>query len=114
MSWTIQARFGRKDVFVTAAVTETATTYEYGTITTLQTGTPNQQSIGAADAGEMQGNRITVRLSIDKISAAVGHDVLGETSTLTQAKAQVLIGTSATGGLLLNSHSAPGRDFNDQ
>src|ERR1051325_10937063 len=111
MSWTIQSRFGDTDVFVTAAITETATTYEYGTITTLQTGTPNQSTVGTADSGQMSGNRITVRLSIDKINAAVGHDVTGTTSTLTQAKAQVLIGTSATGGLLLNADSATGQDF---
>jgi len=114
MSWTIQSRFGTTDVFVTAAVTETATTYEYGTITTLQTGTPNQESLGAADSGEISGNRITIRVSLDKINAAVGRSVLGETSTLTQAKAQVLIGASATGGLLLNSDSAAGQDFKVQ
>jgi serine protease AprX len=114
MSWTIQSRFGSTDIFVTAAVTETATTYEYGTITTLQTGTPNQSTIGDADSGRMSGNRITIRLSIDKINTAVGHHVLGETSTLTQAKAQVLIGASATGGLLLNSDSATGQDFKVQ
>ncbi|HKG13893.1 MAG TPA: hypothetical protein VKB12_11155, partial [Pyrinomonadaceae bacterium] len=114
MSWTIQSRFGTTDVFVTAAVTETATTYEYGTITTLQTGTPNQESLGAADSGQISGDRITIRVSLDKINAAVGHNVLGETSTLTQAKAQVLIGTSASGGLLLNSDSASGQDFKVQ
>jgi subtilisin family serine protease len=114
MSWTVQSRFGATDVFVTAAVTETATTYEYGTITTLQTGTPNQESLGAADSGRMDGNRITIRVSLDKINAAVGRNVLGETSTLTQAKAQVLIGASATGGLLLNSDSATGQDFKVQ
>lgn len=114
MSWTIQSRFGTTDVFVTAAVTETATTYEYGTITALQTGTPNQESLGAADSGEISGNRITIRVSLDKINAAVGRSVLGETSTLTQAKAQVLIGASATGGLLLNSDSASGQDFKVQ
>ena len=114
MSWTIQSRFGTTDVFVTAAVAETATTYEYGTITTLQTGTPNQESLGAADSGQIDGNRITIRVSLDKINAAVGRNVLGETSTLTQAKAQVLIGASATGGLLLNSDSAAGQDFKVQ
>ena len=114
MSWTIQSRFGTTDVFVTAAVTETATTYEYGTITTLQTGTPNQESLGATDSGEINGNRITIRISLDKINAAVGRNVLGETSTLTQAKAQVLVGASATGGLLLNSDSATGQDFKVQ
>jgi hypothetical protein len=111
MRWTIQSRFGGTDVFVTASIDETATTYEYGKITTLQTGTPNQETIGAVDSGQIAGNRITIRLSIDKINAAVGHNVLGETSTLTQAKAQVLIGASVTGGLLLNSDSATGQDF---
>lgn len=114
MSWTVQSRFGTTDVFVTAAVTETATTYEYGTITALQTGTPNQESLGAADSGEINGNRITIRVSLDKVNAAVGRNVLGETSTLTQAKAQVLLGASATGGLLLNSDSAAGQDFKVQ
>lgn len=114
MSWTIQSRFGTTDVFVTAAVTETATTYEYGTITALQTGTPNQESLGAADSGQIDGNRITIRVSLDKVNAAVGHNALGETSTLTQAKAQVLVGASATGGLLLNSDSAAGQDFKVQ
>lgn len=111
MRWTIQSRFGNTDIFVTASIDETATTYEYGKITTLQTGTPNQESIGAVDSGQIAGNRITIRLSIDKINAAIGHNVLGETSTLTQAKAQVLIGTSVSGGLLLNSDSATGQDF---
>jgi serine protease AprX len=111
MRWTIQSRFGGTDIFVTASIDETATTYEYGKITILQTGTPNQETIGAVDSGQIAGNRITIRLSIDKINAAVGHNVLGETSTLTQAKAQVLIGASVTGGLLLNSDSATGQDF---
>lgn len=35
----------------------------------------------------------------------------GTTSTGTGARAQILIGTSATGGLLLNSDSASGSDF---
>jgi hypothetical protein len=80
----------------------------------LQTGTPNQESLGAADSGAIDGNRITIRVSLDKINAAVGHNVIGQTSTLTQAKAQVLIGASATGGLLLNSDSATGQDFKVQ
>ncbi|HEV2705323.1 MAG TPA: S8 family serine peptidase [Pyrinomonadaceae bacterium] len=111
MRWALTSRFGETDIFVTASVDETATTYEYGRITTLPTGTRNQETIGAADSGQIAGNRIIIRVSIDKVNAAVGSDVLGATSTGTQAQSQVLIGTSVTGGLLLNSDSASGSDF---
>lgn len=111
MRWTLTSTFGATDVFVTASIDETATTFEYGKITTLATGTQNQETIGAVDAGEIRGNEIIIRLSIAKINAAVGADVLGTTSTNTSAEAQILIGTSATGGLLLNSDSANGSDF---
>ncbi|HEX5708438.1 MAG TPA: S8 family serine peptidase [Pyrinomonadaceae bacterium] len=111
MRWTMTSNFGGTEIFVTASVDEAATTYEYGRITTLATGTRNQETIGPADAGQMTGNRIVVRVSLDKINAALGSNVLGTTSTGTQAQAQVLIGTSASGGLLLNSDSATGSDF---
>ena len=111
MRWTIQSRFGNTDVFVTASVDETTTSYEYGRITTLQTGTPNQESIGAVDSGEIVGNKIIIRLSLDKINAATGQNVLSTVSTNTLAKSQILLGTSASGGLLLNSDSATGSDF---
>jgi hypothetical protein len=45
------------------------------------------------------------------VNAAVGHDVLGTTSTNTQADAQILIGSSLSGGLLLNSDSGTGSSF---
>jgi Subtilisin-like serine proteases len=111
MRWTLTSSFGQVQVFVTASVDETATTFEYGKITTLATGTQNQESLGAADFGEISGNQITVRLSLDKINAAVGNSVLNTTSTGTLAEAQVLIGSSVTGGLLLNSDQASGSDF---
>src|SRR5262249_37504170 len=99
-------------IFVTAAIDETnTTTYSYGRITTLATGTPNQEDIGPADAGSISGNVIKLKLSIDKINSAVGSDVLGTTSTNTKGTAQKLIGTSITGGGLLNSDSASGSDF---
>jgi hypothetical protein len=111
-SWTISSKFGAVTVFVSAAITETgAESYEYGTITTLPNGTPNQSSIGPADSGVISGNKITIRLSLAKVNAAVGSNVLGTTSTATSAKAQILIGTSLTGGLLLNADSAAGKDF---
>ena len=56
---------------MTASVDETATTFEYGKITTLPTGTQNQETIGAVDFGEINGNIITINLSLDKINAAV-------------------------------------------
>ncbi|MGI8883933.1 MAG: S8 family serine peptidase, partial [Pyrinomonadaceae bacterium] len=111
MRWTMTSNFGTTAIFVTASVDETTTTYEYGKITTLATGTQNQESIGAADSGEIVGNNIIIRLSLDKINAAVGSNVLGTTSTGTEAKAQILIGSSLSGGLLLNSDTATGADF---
>src|SRR6185369_16280594 len=111
MRWTLTSAFGTVEVFVTASVDETATTYEYGTITTLATGTQNQETIGATDFGAIDGNEITIKLGLEKVNAAVGHDVLGTTSTNTQAEAQILIGSSLSGGLLLNSDSGTGSNF---
>jgi subtilisin family serine protease len=111
MRWTLTSAFGATEVFVTASQDETATTFEYGKITTLATGTQNQETIGAVDSGEIVGNQITIKLSIDKVSAAVGSSVLNTKSTNTQAEAQILIGSSLSGGLLLNSDQAAGSDF---
>ena len=111
MRWSLTSSFGPTQVFVTASVDETATSFEYGHITTLATGTQNQETLGAADFGEINGNEITIKLSLDKVNAAVGTSVLGTRSTNTQAEAQILIGSSVTGGLLLNSDSASGSDF---
>ena len=111
MRWTLTSAFGQTEIFVTASVDETATTFEYGKITTLATGTQNQETIGPVDLGEINGNEITIRLSLDKVNAAVGSNVLNTTSTNTQAEAQILVGSSLTGGLLLNSDQATGSDF---
>jgi hypothetical protein len=111
MRWTLTSAFGATEVFVTASVDETATTFEYGKITTLPTGTQNQETIGPVDFGEISGNEITIRLGLDKVNAAVGSDVLGTTSTNTQAEAQILIGSSLSGGLLLNSDQGTGSSF---
>ena len=112
MRWTLTSAFGTVEVFVTASVDETAVTYEYGKITTLATGTQNQETIGAADFGSIEGNEITIKVGLEKVNAAVGSNVLGTTSTNTQADAQILIGSSLTGGLLLNSDSGTGSNFN--
>ena len=111
MRWTLTSAFGEVEVFVTASVDETVVTYEYGKITTLATGTQNQETIGAADFGAIDGNEITIKLGLEKVNAAVGHDVLGTTSTNTQAEAQILIGSSLSGGLLLNADSGSGSSF---
>jgi subtilisin family serine protease len=111
MRWTLTSAFGAVEVFVTASVDETAVTYEYGKITTLATGTQNQETIGATDFGTIDGNEITIKLGLEKVNAAVGSNVLGTTSTNTQAEAQILIGSSLTGGLLLNSDSGAGSSF---
>ena len=111
MRWTLTSAFGQTQIFVTASVDETANTFEYGRITTLATGTENQETLGSADSGEINGNQIIIKLGLDKINAAVGGSVLGTTSTGTQAEAQILIGSSLTGGLLLNSDSATGSNF---
>src|SRR5687767_991045 len=111
MRWTLTSAFGAVEVFVTASVDETATTYEYGKITTLATGTQNQETIGAVDFGAIDGNEITIKLGLEKVNAAVGSNVLGTTSTNTQADAQILIGSSLSGGLLLNSDSGTGSSF---
>jgi subtilisin family serine protease len=112
MRWTMTSTFGTTQIFVTAAVDETNTTsYSYGRITTLATGTPNQEDIGPVDSGSISGNVITIKLSLDKINAAVGSNVVGTRSTNTRADTQILIGTSITGGALLNSDNASGSDF---
>ncbi|HEU4794820.1 MAG TPA: S8 family serine peptidase [Pyrinomonadaceae bacterium] len=111
MRWSLTSAFGAVEVFVTASVDETATTFEYGKITTLATGTQNQETIGAADFGAINGNEIIIKLGLEKVNAAVGSNVLGTTSTNTQADAQILIGSSLSGGLLLNADSGTGSSF---
>lgn len=113
MRWTISSDFGTTTIFVTAAIDETgAHNFGYGRITTdPATGLRNQEPLGDADGGEITGNRVRVRLGLDKVNAAVGSDVLFATSTNTRAQGQILIGTSFTGGLLINSDTGTGRSF---
>jgi hypothetical protein len=105
------SKFGATEVFVMASADETATTYKYGKITTLATGTRNQETIGDADSGELRGNQIIIRLGLNKINSAVGANIAGTTSTATQAQSQIIIGSSLSGGLLLSSDAATGSDF---
>lgn len=118
-AWTVSSVFDGVTVFVSVNVSETgAPAYEYGHYEQLPNGTNNQVGDGAPDSGAVEGNRIVVRVGVDKINAVLntvnktnGSNVVGTTSTGTAANAQILIGTSATGGLLLNSDSASGSNF---
>jgi subtilisin family serine protease len=106
-SWLMSSNFGEVNLYVTASVTETGTvTYTYGKIDNSQA-VPSQVDIGDADSGEMNGNQIIIRLSIDKLKAptGLGYDPLGATSTSTEARAQIGI------GLLFASDIANGGDF---
>lgn len=121
--WYIGSNFGTTTLFVSAATTETGgMSYEFGRITLLPNGTRNQESVTDAggdpvpvDSGEVVGNRIIIKLSLEKLNRALdatgNTSVLGTTSTSTEANAQVLIGASVTGGLLFPSDNATGRDF---
>ena len=101
-------------IFVTTSINEQGVrSYKYGKIVKLATGTNQQTTIGNADSGEITGNKIIVRLSIDKLIAAtgLGYNPVGMTSTATEARSQILIGTSVSGGLLLAGDIANGADF---
>jgi serine protease AprX len=110
--WTISSVFNGTTVYVSASVTETGDmSYEYGHFEKLPNGSNNQVSNGAPDSGQVVGNQIVIRVSVDKINAIANENIVGTTSTGTSANSQILIGTSATGGLLLTCDSATGRDF---
>jgi len=118
--WYMGSNFGTTTLFVSAANGETGQmSYEFGIITLLPNGTRNQGSVEDAngnpvpvDSGQVVGNQIIIKVSLQKFNQALGNtNVLGTTSTATQVNAQVLFGTSITGGLLLNADTASGRDF---
>jgi serine protease AprX len=127
-SWIMSSNFtvnnsdGTKSVvniFVSASVTETgAITYKAGKVAPdPQTGVNTQTTIKTSGVtGEIQGNQIIFRLPIKTINDAVfgantTQTVVGTTSTGAEADAQQLVGTSATGGLLVFPDTAGGVDF---
>ncbi|MBC7908892.1 MAG: S8 family serine peptidase [Pyrinomonadaceae bacterium] len=121
--WYIGSNFGTTTLFVSAATTETGgMSYQFGKITLLPNGTRNQEDVTDAsgnavpvDSGQVVGNQIIIKLSINKLNRALdvtgNTSVVGSTSTATEANAQILVGTTVTGGLLLRSDNATGRDF---
>jgi hypothetical protein len=97
-------------LYVSASVDGiSAPTFAYGTIV-VQNSVRTQTDLGAADSGEIRGNQIIIRLSLAKVNAAVGFNVVGATSTATQSIAQILIGAAGT-GLLFPGDTAAGSDF---
>ncbi|HEX8138023.1 MAG TPA: S8 family serine peptidase [Pyrinomonadaceae bacterium] len=110
-SWLMSHNFKNTNVYVTATVTTTGTVnYTYGKITPAdetQSGIAEQVNIGNCDSGQIVGNKIIIRLSVDKLKApgALGYDVVGMTTTATEARAQVGI------GLLYASDIGNGADF---
>jgi serine protease AprX len=111
-AWTVSSVFNGVTVFVAAQVSETGEmTYEFGHYEQLPNGTNNQVGDGAPESGEVVGNQVVIRVPVASINAVAGTNVVGTTSTGTGANAQILIGTSASGGLLLSSDTASGSDF---
>ncbi|HKS27022.1 MAG TPA: S8 family serine peptidase [Pyrinomonadaceae bacterium] len=106
-SWLMSSNFGDVVLYVTAtAVEDGSVSYTYGKID--NSGEVSQQvDLGDADSGEVNGNQIIIRLSVDKLKTAdaLGYDPVGKTSTSTEARAQVGI------GLLLAVDTANGRNF---
>ena len=101
-------------LYVTTAIDDPVTgpQFSYGTIANTS-GVNVQTDLGATDSGQIVGNQIIVRLSVDKINAAVGYNIVGTTATGTQAIAQVVIGALG-GGLLLPADLGTGSDFKIQ
>ncbi|HJQ27534.1 MAG TPA: S8 family serine peptidase [Blastocatellia bacterium] len=116
MEWIQESNFQQSGsamtttLYVSAAIDGAGTqTFSYGTIVT-QNNVNTQTDLGAVDGAEIRGNQIIIRLSLAKVNAATGFDVVGTTSTSTQAIAQILIGAAGT-GLLFPADIATGSDF---
>jgi serine protease AprX len=91
MAWLMSSNFGDVTVYVTATSSDTGSmSYTYGKIDN-SLAVPSQEGLGDADSGEVRGNQIIIRLSVDKLKlpAALGRDVVGETSTATEARAEI-------------------------
>jgi hypothetical protein len=56
------------------------------------------------------GNQIIIRLAVNKLSAAVGYDVMGTTATGTQVIAQIEIGALGS-GLFFPADTGTGANF---
>jgi serine protease AprX len=110
-SWVMSSKFNNTTIYVTATTTVTGTVaYSYGKIIPAeetQSGIAEQDDLGTLTTGQVVGDQIIIRLSVDKLKAttALGYDVVGMTTTTTEALAQVGV------GLLFASDIGNGRDF---
>ena len=107
MSWLVSSDFGAITIYVTATASDTGTmAYTYGKIDN-SLAVRSQDDLGDADSGEVRGNQIIIRLSVDKLAAptALGFSPVGQTSTATEALSQVGV------GLLFAADTANGTDF---
>jgi len=98
-------------LYVTTAIDDPVTgpTFSYGTIANTN-GVNVQTDLGATDSGQIAGNQIIVRLSVNKINTAVGYNIVGTTATGTQVIAQVVMGALGS-GLLFPADVGTGSDF---
>jgi hypothetical protein len=107
MSWLVSSDFGAITIYVTATASDTGTmAYTYGKIDN-SLAVRSQDDLGDVDSGEVRGNQIIIRLSVDKLSAptALGFSPVGQTSTATEALSQVGV------GLLFAADTANGTEF---
>jgi subtilisin family serine protease len=107
MSWLVSSDFDAITIYVTASASDTGTmSYSYGKIDN-SLAVRSQEDLGEVDSGEVRGNQIVIRLSVDKLAAptALGSNPVGKTSTATEALSQVGI------GLLFAADTANGTDF---
>ncbi|HVQ40363.1 MAG TPA: S8 family serine peptidase [Pyrinomonadaceae bacterium] len=106
-SWIMSSNFGEMTIYVTATTSDTGTmSYTYGKIDN-SLAVASQEGLGDADSGEIVGNQIIIRLSVDKLMAptALGYDPVGVTTTATSVRAQVGV------ILLFASDTANGANF---
>lgn len=106
-SWLMSSDFGAITIYVTATASDTGTmSYTYGKIDN-SLAVPSQDDLGDADSGEIAGNQIIIRLSVDKLMAptGLGYNPVGVTTTGTEVRAQVGV------LLLFASDTANGANF---
>lgn len=110
--WTMEFVVGGATVFVGAERTLLGDEFEWGTVAPdPNTGVNTQTNRGQPDSAVIEGNTIRWRLAAQRVSDALGFDVVGEKGSAIAANAWTLIGTSFTGGLLLRADVGLGADF---
>lgn len=110
--WTMEFGIAGSTVYASAERTPLGDEFEWGTIEVdPATGVNNQTNRGATDAGEIDGNSIRMRLDAARVAAALGTDIIGMTAGGVNATSWTLIGSFATGGLLLAADTAGAAPF---